>query len=114
MEIMNKLKILGMGMALVLSSFGSVFGATLVWDSVSSAEGYRVYWGTSLGNYPESRDVGSSTRYNLDSLPLADDTTYYFSVTAYNSAGESGYATPVRYSPGDNTPPLPPQSVWVQ
>lgn len=111
---MKHLKILGMGMVFVLLFSGIALGASLVWDPVSDAQGYRVYWGTSLGNYPNSRDAGSSTQYDLDSLPLADDTTYYLTVTAYNSAGESGYATPLSYSPGDNTPPLPPQSIWVQ
>lgn len=96
----------------VLSS--SAFGATLVWDSVQGAQGYRVYWGTSAGSYPNHIDVGNVTQYSLDKLPLADNTTYYVTVTAYNSAGESGYAAPLRYSPGDNTPPLPPQGVWLQ
>jgi len=114
MGTMKRLKILGMGTVFVLLFSGIALGATLVWDPVSGAQGYRVYWGTSPGSYPNSRDAGSSTRYDLDSLPLADDTTYYFTVTAYNSAGESGYATPLSYSPGDNTPPLPPQNVWVQ
>lgn len=101
-------------MAFMLLFSGIALGATLVWDPVSGAQGYRVYWGTSRGNYPNSRDAGSSTRYNLDSLPLADNTSYYLTVTAYNSAGESGYAAPLGYSSGDNTPPLPPQSLWVQ
>ncbi|MBW2095974.1 MAG: fibronectin type III domain-containing protein [Deltaproteobacteria bacterium] len=114
MGTMKHLKTLGMGMAFVLLFSGFALGATLVWDPVPNAQGYRVYWGTSLGNYPNSRDAGSSTQYDLDSLPLADDTTYYLTVTAYNSAGESGYATPLSYSPGDNTPPLPPQNLWVQ
>jgi len=108
------LKTLGAGIICLIFISGTAMGATLVWDPVQEAQGYRVYWGTSPGNYPNSRDAGSATQYSLDSLPLADNTTYYLTVTAYNSAGESGYASPLSYSPGDNTPPLPPQNLWVQ
>lgn len=114
MATVKHFAILGMALVFLLLFSGLALSATLVWDPVSGAQGYRVYWGTTLGNYPNSRDAGSATQYNLDSLPLADETTYYLTVTAYNSAGESGYATPLIYSPGDNTPPLPPQNVWVQ
>lgn len=102
-------------MLLLLTVFsGFAFSATLVWDPVQGAQGYRVYWGTSKGSYPNHITVGDVTSYSLDKLPLADNTTYYITVTAYNSAGESGFAAPLTYSPGDNTPPLPPQGVWVQ
>jgi hypothetical protein len=106
----------GLGSLLLLVTLfaGPAFGATLVWDSVQGAQGYRVYWGTSKGNYPNKVDVGAATQYPVDSLPLADKTVYYITVTAYNAAGESGYATPVVYSPGDNTPPLPPTGLSVE
>ena len=114
MRLINYLKILGMGIVFLTFFSGIAFGASLVWDPVQAAQGYRVYWGTSPGNYPNSRDAGSATQYNLSNLPLADKTTYYLTVTAYNSAGESGYASPLSYSTGDNTPPSPPQGVSVQ
>jgi hypothetical protein len=113
MRVINYLKIAGMGIILVALFSGIALGASLVWDPVSGAQGYRVYWGTSAGNYPNSVDAGSATQYNLSNLPLADKTTYYLTVTAYNSAGESGYASPLSYSTGDNTPPSPPQGVSV-
>lgn len=93
---------------------GTALSATLVWDLVPGAKGYRVYWGTAQGSYPNNVNAGGATQYSLDRLPLADNTMYYITVTAYNSAGESGYATPVGYSPGDNTPPLPPKNPWVE
>lgn len=113
MRVTNYLKIAGMGIILVALFSGIALGASLVWGPVSGAQGYRVYWGTTPGSYPNSRDVGSATKCDLSSLPLADNTTYYVTVTAYNSAGESGYASPLSYSTGDNTPPLPPQGVSV-
>ncbi len=108
--------LIGLGCLFLLMALfvGPAFGATLVWDPVQGAQGYRVYWGTSQGNYPHSVDAGGATQYPLDNLPLADNTMYYLTVTAYNSAGESGYAAPLTYSPGDNTPPLPPEDLWVQ
>ena len=114
MRVINYLKIAGMGIVFVALFSGIALGANLVWAPVDGAQGYRVYWGTSPGNYPNSRNTGSATQYNLSSLPLADKTTYYLTVTAYNSAGESGYASPLSYSTGDNTPPSPPQGVSVQ
>ena len=114
MRVINYLKIAGMGIVFVALFSGIALGANLVWAPVDGAQGYRVYWGTSPGSYPHSRDVGSATKCDLSSLPLADNTTYYLTVTAYNSAGESGYASPLRYSSGDNTPPMAPQNIWVQ
>jgi hypothetical protein len=114
MRVINYLKIVGMGIVFVALFSGIAIGASLVWDPVQGAQGYRVYWGTSPGNYPNSRDAESATQYNLNNLPLADKTSYYLTVTAYNSAGESGYASPLSYSTGDNTPPSPPQGISVQ
>jgi putative Ig domain-containing protein len=53
--------------------------------------GYRVYWGTSQGNYPNQKDVnGGGTSSIVDSLTPA---TYYFVVTALDTAGnESTYS----------------------
>lgn len=63
--------------------------ATLAWVPVTDPTlyGYKVYVGTASGLYTRIIDVGNITSYIVDSLPTA--TTYYFAVTAYNSAGES-------------------------
>ncbi|MBX3330292.1 MAG: fibronectin type III domain-containing protein [Nitrospira sp.] len=63
--------------------------ATLAWNPVTdlTLAGYKVYVGTTSGLYTRTIDVGNITSYIVDSLPTA--TTYYFAVTAYNSAGES-------------------------
>lgn len=89
--------------------------ATLVWDASSgTVEGYTVHYGTSLGNPTNSLDVGNTTQYNIDSLPLSENTQYYFCVSAYNSAGESDPCAPVAYTPADTTPPQPPVGLTAQ
>jgi hypothetical protein len=57
--------------------------------------GYRVYWGTSSGSYRQARGAGlgagQSSSYVVGNLPV--NSTYYFAVTAYDSAGnESAYS----------------------
>ena len=85
------------------------FAATLVWDpSRGVVDGYIVHWGTNRDNPTENIDVGPRVAYNLDLLPLSEGITYYISVSAYNSAGESARCSPLVYTLGDNTPPAPP------
>ncbi|HCC05052.1 TPA: hypothetical protein DEP58_01965 [Patescibacteria group bacterium] len=63
----------------------------LSWNaSEGDIGGYRVYYGTSprtdscpQGGYTENVDVGNNTQYTLTGLE--NNTTYYFSVTSYNS-----------------------------
>jgi len=56
--------------------------------------GYKVYYGTSSGNYTTPIDVGNVITYGVKTLSAG--TTYYFTVTAYNTIGnESDYATEV-------------------
>jgi hypothetical protein len=56
--------------------------------------GYRVYWGTSAGQYAQPPGGGTyvtGTTFTTPSLPSGY--TYYFSVTAVDSAGvESGHS----------------------
>ncbi|GAB4388020.1 MAG: hypothetical protein Kow0025_04890 [Thermodesulfovibrionales bacterium] len=56
--------------------------------------GYKVYYGTSSGNYSQSRDAGNVSTYQLTGLIAGS--TYYIVVTAYNSTGaESGYSNEI-------------------
>jgi fibronectin type 3 domain-containing protein len=66
---------------------------TLAWDapSVSDDEmslqdlaGYRVYDGSSPGDYSMVTDVGTVTQFTTESLAAG---TYYFAVTAYDTSG---------------------------
>ena len=61
---------------------------TLEWNAVIHPllEGYRVYYGTSSGDYDVTLDVGNWTSCTI--ADLEDDETYYFAVTAYSTEGE--------------------------
>ena len=69
--------------------------ATLTWapETDPSVKGYKVYSGTSSGAYGAPVDVGNVTTFQIFNLQSGN--TYYFAVTAYNSAGESGYSNEV-------------------
>ncbi len=79
--------------ALLLSSAALAGDLHLAWDASPGATGYRVYYGTAPGSYPQSVDVGNVTETTLTTL--GDCTEWYFAVTAYNDAGESGYSNEV-------------------
>jgi hypothetical protein len=61
--------------------------ATLRWDPVADPDlaGYRLYWGTAPGNYPNNVDVGNATTHTITTLN--DCVLYYFAVKAYDGAG---------------------------
>lgn len=73
--------------------------AVLTWDANSESDlvGYRVYYGTSPGNYQQARGEGIvvyGTSYTVTGL--ASGMTYYFTLTAFDSSGnESDYANEV-------------------
>jgi len=82
------------GMRLVLAVFAVLSSAAtvsageiqLAWDPASGASGYRVYYGTSPGQYTASVAVyGTATSLT----GLQNCTTYFVSVKAFNAAGES-------------------------
>ena len=92
-----------------------VSAADLVWDASSgTVDGYKVYYGTNASNPSKSVNVGNKTQYDIDKLPLAENTQYYFCVTAYNTAGESNPCPPVAYTPADTTPPSPPKGLMAE
>jgi hypothetical protein len=59
----------------------------LAWDLNHEVDlaGYRIYYGTSPGEYIDFVDVGLTTTYRLGNL--LDDVTFYIVLTAYDSAG---------------------------
>ena len=90
----------------------STYAEILVWDpSTGTVDGYRIHYGTSQNNFDNSVDVGDANEYSLDLLPLAENVTYYFVVTAINQAGESDHSNMVSFTPGDTTPPAPPSDL---
>ena len=71
----------------------------LQWDPNPEPElvGYKIYWGTSSGNYTSSIDVGNTTNYTIEGLD--EGRTYYFAATAYDgSNNESGYSNQISYT----------------
>jgi hypothetical protein len=58
---------------------------TLAWDpGVSGTTGYTVYSGEATGSYSNRNDVGNTTTVKVNGL--LERMTYYFAVTAYDSA----------------------------
>ena len=60
------------------------------WDAVANATGYRLYYGTSSGNYSSSIDATNQTTLTVSGL--TDGARYYFVVKAYNSTTTSNFS----------------------
>jgi hypothetical protein len=90
---------------------------TLAWDANTEPDlaGYKVYWGRSSGHYDNTPvpTVAPSPNPTF-TTPALPNGTWYFAVTAYNTAGmESGYSNEV--SKTIATAPAPPKSlrIWI-
>ena len=82
-------------------------GATLIWDTNSEVDlkGYKVYYGTSSGNYNSTIDVENITEYKLKFPSLKEGVIYYIAVTAYDTSGnESTLSTELDYIIEDGIP----------
>jgi Fibronectin type III domain len=76
---------------------------TLAWDApttntdgtpLTDLAGYKIYYGPTSGSYTNTLDVGNVTTSEVNDL--TDGNTYYFTVSAYNSAGvESSFSNEV-------------------
>ena len=81
---------------------------SLAWDANSEPDlaGYRLYWGTASHTYTQSNEVGIITAAIVSNL--TEEVTYYFAVTAYNSASlESDVSDEVLFTPPKaNSPPI--------
>ncbi|MBT0652939.1 fibronectin type III domain-containing protein [Geobacter luticola] len=78
---------------------------TLAWDPPVNADGtpftgingYKLHVGSASRNYSQTIDVGNTTTYALNNL--SEGSTYYFTVTDYDGAGnESGYSNEISKS----------------
>jgi hypothetical protein len=84
---------------------------TLSWNpnTESDLAGYRLHYGKASGSYTTSVDASRSTSYTLTGLNPGQ--SYFFSATAYNTAGKSsGYSSEVAYTvpaANANTPDPP-------
>jgi hypothetical protein len=67
--------------------------------------GYRIYYGTSPGNYTVDITVGNVTAYTITNLTGRQK--YYFGVCAINPAGESAESNEVSATPRTEPNPTP-------
>ncbi len=77
---------------------------TLAWDAAVAADlaGYKIHYGTASRTYSDTITLGNQTTFTVTGLQSG---TWYFAVTAFNTAGiESGYSNEVSKSI-DATPP---------
>lgn len=76
------------------------YPATLTWDSVNGASGYSVTIGTTSGgdDIVSAQNVGSTTSYAFSPTSA---TTYYWSVTPYNSVGNADGCAEAMFTTAD-------------
>ena len=97
--------------------------ASFAWDANTESDlaGYKIYYGTSSGNYTHWEDVGNTTEHTQ--TELQDGVTYFFASTAYDTAGnESDFSTeievdtpdPQNHSPDTPDRPTGPSSGYFQ
>ncbi|MCP4553423.1 MAG: fibronectin type III domain-containing protein [Bacteroidetes bacterium] len=86
----------------------SCFAAVLRWSPVDSTPecviaGYKIYYGTTLGQYDQMVDVGNVSSYDLELLTLVPTSTYYFAVSAYSTSNQDGaLSSPLSYRDSPN------------
>lgn len=89
-----------------LTAVGGTGQVTLSWTSVSNATSYNVYFATTSGVTKTSGTKIASISSPYIQTGLAAGTSYFYVVTAFNSAGES--AASAQASAGTaSTPPVP-------
>lgn len=91
-----------------LTAAGSLGQVTLTWSGSSGATSYNVYRATSSGN--ESLYQSGVSTTSLSDTAVTGGTTYYYKVTAVDSAGESGRSNEASAAP---TVPAATQSVSI-
>ncbi len=65
------------------------------WNACAGATSYKVYWGTSPGITKSSSSLTPTTTTDYGHSGVQSGYTYYYRITASNSAGESGLSSEV-------------------
>ena len=109
--IINKLifivSILNIFIFVAITSYGA--SINLAWDANTEGDlgGYKIYYGTSSGNYGEPFNAGKITEYELSGL--TGGTRYYIAITAYdtseNESNKSEEVSGVAQLPPDTQDP---------
>lgn len=91
-----------------VTASGGTKQTTLSWPAVSGATSYNLYWSTTSGV-----TIANGTKISDVSSPavqtgLSDNTTYFYIVTAQNSAGESAASVQVSATTLGTTPATTP------
>ena len=82
----------------------------LRWNASTNAAIYNVYESTSSNGF--FTKIGSTqSTFAVINSNITNGVTYYFVVTAVNSAGESGYSNQASATPSASAPPLPPTNL---
>jgi hypothetical protein len=96
--------LIGFGLLLIclVSETRAAGRITLAWDPNLEPDvaGYRLHYGTASGRYTRQIDVGNTTSATVRNL--TDGATYFFALTAYNTAGhESAPSQEISYPSPD-------------
>ncbi|PJB31402.1 MAG: hypothetical protein CO109_10135, partial [Deltaproteobacteria bacterium CG_4_9_14_3_um_filter_65_9] len=94
-----------------LTAGAGVNQVVLNWPSVSGAATYNVYYGTSTPVTKSSTKITGSVSAPKTVTGLANDTTYYFAVSAVNAGGESALSVERSATPSATPPPGIPSNV---
>ena len=87
-------------LALLATVAHGVQSVTLAWGPVSTATGYKIYWGTQSNALSSSLSVGAVTNATVSGL--VEGTQYWFGATALSNTLESVMSLEIAY-----TVPLP-------
>ncbi len=84
---------------------GGTKQVTVTWPAVTGATSYNLYWSATAGvTKTTGTKIAGATSPTVQN-GLADSTTYYYIVTAVNSAGEGGASVQVAATTLASTPP---------
>ena len=108
---MRKVFLVVLIMWVISVTFAYAESITVTWDANSEEDlaGYKVYYGTSAGNYLSPVNVGNVTVYEITGLTA--DTRYYIALTAYdtsqNESEKSDEVNAVAHPLDNEAPPIP-------
>lgn len=108
--------IIGVLVFIAFQTTNTAFAATvsISWNANTESDlaGYRVHYGTAKGSYSNHINVGNTTSWQISNL--AAGTNYYFTLTAYDTAGneslpsaETYIAIPAAAATGSVQPTVP-------